>query len=121
MTAYTSWTVNQNYNYDICFVNLFTNSKSQHIQDLQGSEGVGYNYPRNALIYIFGYPYNLAQGEIMQYCSGTAAYSKFGNGYVGQTIPCDMTGDCSGGPWVSILCYFIWCWLYYIIEQFYNQ
>ncbi|UJR19631.1 hypothetical protein I4U23_022765 [Adineta vaga] len=99
MTAYNSWTVNQNYNYDVCFVNLYTNSKGQHIQDLQGSEGVGSNYPRNQLTYSFGYPYNLAKGEVMQYCSGTTAASKYGNGYNGQTIPCDMTGGCSGGPW----------------------
>ncbi|CAF0838496.1 unnamed protein product [Adineta steineri] len=101
MTAYTAWTVNQNFNYDVCFVNLYTNSKGQHIQDLLGAEGIGSNYPRNAITYSFGYPYNLAQGEIMQYCSGSAAASKYGNGYTGQTIPCDMTGGCSGGPWIQ--------------------
>ncbi len=101
MTAFNGWTVNQNYNYDVCFVNVFKNSKDQHIQDLQGSEGVGSNYARNALMYSFGYPYNLALGEIMQYCSGTAAPSKYGNNYLGQTIPCDMTGGCSGGPWLQ--------------------
>jgi V8-like Glu-specific endopeptidase len=101
MTAYTTWTANQNYNYDVCFVNLYTNSKGQHIQDSQGAEGIGYNYPRNALVYSFGYPYNLAQGEIMQYCSGKTASSVYGNGYVGQTISCDMTGGCSGGPWLQ--------------------
>ncbi|CAF1582009.1 unnamed protein product [Adineta ricciae] len=99
MTAYSSWAVNKNFNYDVCFVNLYTNSKGQHIQALQGSEGLGYNYPRNALTYSFGYPYNLQQGQVMQYCSGKAAASKYGNGFNGQTIPCDMTGGCSGGPW----------------------
>ena len=101
MTAFNAWTVDQNYNYDVCFVNLYKNSKDEHIQDLQGSEGVGANYSRDALIYSFGYPYNLALGEIMQYCSGKAAPSKYGNNYVGQTIPCDMTGGCSGGPWLQ--------------------
>jgi V8-like Glu-specific endopeptidase len=101
MTAYTAWTVNEKYNYDVCFVNLHKNSKGQHIQDLQGAEGIGANYPRNALVYSFGYPVNLAHGEIMQYCSAKTASSVYGHGYVGQTIPCDMTGGCSGGPWLQ--------------------
>lgn len=99
MIAYSDWTVNQNYNHDVCFLNLYKNSAEQHIQDVVGSQGIGANYQRNVFTYSLGYPYNLDKGEIMQYCSGTAQPSKYGNSYTGQTIPCDMAGGCSGGPW----------------------
>ena len=101
--ALTLWTrSNPDYNYDVAFVALsIVNGK--HISQVTGSQSLGFNKPRSKASYSFGYPVNLARGELIQWCSGTPAASRYtGNNYVGQGLSnCLMTGGCSGGPWLQ--------------------
>ncbi|CAF0936051.1 unnamed protein product [Didymodactylos carnosus] len=99
-TILASYSENKDYNDDVGMV-LLSTVNGQHIQDVVGSQNVAFNLPRDTIIYSFGYPKNLANGETLQYCSGQALDSVWGNGYIGQTIPCLMGGGCSGGPWLQ--------------------
>ncbi|UJR16949.1 hypothetical protein I4U23_003847 [Adineta vaga] len=103
VAALNSWTQsNPNFNYDVAFVALsLVNGK--HINQLTGSQSLGFNYPRNRPTYAFGYPVNLAKGEVLQLCTGIPSASRYtANSYVGQGLSnCYMTGGCSGGPWLQ--------------------
>jgi len=76
---------------------------NRHIQDYVGGQGMSWDYPRGEKIWSFGYPVNLGNGQVMQYCSGVAkAGPRTADNipFNGQAINCDMTGGCSGGPWL---------------------
>ena len=98
-----AWTKSApDYNYDVGFVALST-VNSRHITQMTGSQSLGFNHPRGLFTYSFGYPVNLARGELLQWCSGIPSNSKYTvNGYKGQGLSnCLMTGGCSGGPWLQ--------------------
>jgi hypothetical protein len=89
------------FNADVAFVALSTLNQ-QHIQDVVGSQGIGFNQPRLAYIDSFGYPANIDSALSLQSCSGDAQASNYTqNGYVGQGLSCDMGHGCSGGPWLQ--------------------
>jgi len=96
-----AWTSSSDFNYDVAFVALST-LNGQHIQSKVGSQGLGFNYPRSAYIYSFGYPININSGLTLQKCEGYTSKSQWTqNGYVGQGLSCNMGGGCSGGPWLQ--------------------
>ncbi|UJR18246.1 hypothetical protein I4U23_005148 [Adineta vaga] len=103
VAALNLWTrSNPNFNYDVAFVAL-SQVNGKHITQVTGSQSLGFNYPRNQPTYAFGYPVNLAKGEVLQLCKGTTSASKYtANSYIGQGLSnCYMAGGCSGGPWLQ--------------------
>ncbi|CAF4064885.1 unnamed protein product, partial [Rotaria sp. Silwood1] len=71
------------------------------IAPVTGSQGILFNGARYQLTYSFGYPANIAMGEIMSACIGrTLAPLCTYTGYNGQGLRCGMEGGCSGGPWI---------------------
>lgn len=90
------------YNYDVAFVAL-SRLNSRRISQVTGTQQLGFNQARNQLSYSFGYPVNLERGEVLQFCSGVPAASRYtAGGYRGQGLSnCLMTGGCSGGPWLQ--------------------
>ena len=97
MTTFTGWTNSNDWNYDIGYV-LVSQVNGRHVQDVVGSQGIGFNFGRNEVIYSFGYPLNLDRGEMMQYCRAQTGRHPSDSGYHGQRMQCDMTGGSSGGP-----------------------
>ncbi|CAF3340640.1 unnamed protein product [Rotaria socialis] len=95
--AISSWTSYLDLNYDVAIVLLYTSS-GQHIQDIVGSQAVGFNYGHSATVYSFGYPINYANTEIMTYCTNTKYFPSYSN-YTGDAVSCTMNQGCSGGPW----------------------
>jgi len=95
--ALSDWVTDRNYDYDVAVVLLHT-VNGQHIQDVVGGQGVGFNHGHVAVIYAFGYPSNYYDGEIMTYCAATKMPRNYSN-FHGDRLPCSMTHGASGGPW----------------------
>ena len=74
----------------------------RYVQDVVGSQGSGFNFGRNEMIFSFGYPLNLDRGKMMQYCRALTGSHLSDSGYHGQRMLCDMTGGSSGGPWLQL-------------------
>jgi len=71
------------------------------LTDLVGGAGWAYNQPTNSAFYAYGYPAGHPfDGQTRQSCDeGSSGTSwQHGNGKV-ISIPCNMTGGSSGGPW----------------------
>lgn len=99
----TAWArTNPDYNYDVGFVAL-SRVNNRAIAEVTGTQSLGFNQARNRTTYAFGYPVNLARGEVLQLCTGTPVNSRYTvNSYRGQGLSnCLMTGGCSGGPWLQ--------------------
>lgn len=97
----SAWTSSGDLNADVGFVALNT-LNGQHITSVVGSQGIGFNYPRLASMYSFGYPVNIDNGNSLQQCSGRAKISVMRlYGYIGQGLSCNMGGGSSGGPWLQ--------------------
>ncbi|HEX2315835.1 MAG TPA: trypsin-like serine protease [Thermomonospora sp.] len=83
-------------NYD--FAVVVTNPlNGRHIQEVVGSQGIGFNHARHPYSYLFGYPGDRDNGQIMQYCSGPTFDDPAGR-VDHEAIRCGMTGGSSGGP-----------------------
>lgn len=85
------------YNYDVAIALLYT-VNGQHVQDVVGSQAVGFNYGHSATVYSFGYPANYYQGEIMTNCTATKVSADL-PAYNGDKLSCKMGQGSSGGPW----------------------
>ncbi len=70
------------------------------LTDLVGGAGWAYNQPVNQPFYAYGYPARAPfDGESRQSCESSSGTSwQQGDGTV-VSIPCNMTGGSSGGPW----------------------
>ena len=70
------------------------------LTDLVGGAGWAYNQPVNQPFYAYGYPAGYPfDGETRQSCeSASGKIWQHGGGSV-VSIPCNMTGGSSGGPW----------------------
>lgn len=95
--AMSNWANYLDLNSDVAIVLLYTLS-SQHIQDVVGSQSVGFNYAHSAPVSSFGYPSNYAGGQRITSCSSTKYFSGYST-YTGDALPCSMNQGCSGGPW----------------------
>jgi V8-like Glu-specific endopeptidase len=71
-----------------------------NLTDVVGGVGWSYNQPTNQSFSAYGYPAALPfDGQTRQTCpSATGTSWQFGGGTV-VSIPCNMTGGSSGGPW----------------------
>lgn len=103
VAALNSWTRSiPDYNYDTAFVAL-SQVNGRHISQVTGTQSLSFNAPRARMTYAFGYPANIANGLILQFCSGVPAPSRYTyNNYRGQGLSnCRMGGGSSGGPWLQ--------------------
>jgi V8-like Glu-specific endopeptidase len=70
-----------------------------NLTDLIGGAGWAYNQPVNQPFYAYGYPAGPPfDGQTRQSCEGVGKSWQHGGGTV-VSIPCNMTGGSSGGPW----------------------
>jgi hypothetical protein len=96
----SAWANQGDINYDGGFAVMNVLGGS-HLTDVVGGQGIGFNLARGLTYTAYGYPaappFN---GETLKSCSGTAQDDTFG-GTQSQSIPCDMTGGSSGGPWFT--------------------
>lgn len=72
----------------------------QTLIDTVGASGVAFNQGRGLIYTAFGYPAaSPFDGESLQSCAGRATADPFGQS-TAQGVPCDMTGEWSGRPWI---------------------
>jgi V8-like Glu-specific endopeptidase len=70
-----------------------------NLTDLVGGAGWAYNQPADQPFYAYGYPAGYPfDGQTRQSCEGAGKSWQHGSGTV-VSIPCNMTGGSSGGPW----------------------
>jgi V8-like Glu-specific endopeptidase len=96
----SAWAGSGDINYDGGFAVMNTLG-GQHLTDAVGGQGIAFNLARGLSYNAYGYPaappFN---GETLRSCSGTAQDDIYG-GTQSQSIPCNMTGGSSGGPWLT--------------------
>jgi V8-like Glu-specific endopeptidase len=101
ITTLTSWAYYQDYNSDVGMVLMHPNTNGQHIQQFTGGLGIKWNGGKSVYIHAFGYPKNMANGEMMSACTASSTASVGISGFNGVQIVCGMTGGASGGPWIQ--------------------
>ncbi len=70
------------------------------LTDIVGGAGLAYNQPVNQSFYAYGYPAAYPfDGQTRQSCEGASGKSWQHGGGTVVSIPCNMTGGSSGGPW----------------------
>ena len=70
-----------------------------NLTDVVGGAGWAYNHPLKQSFSAYGYPAGYPfDGQTRQSCEGSSLSWQHGDGMV-ISIPCDMTGGSSGGPW----------------------
>ncbi|HLH61850.1 MAG TPA: hypothetical protein VKV20_09215 [Ktedonobacteraceae bacterium] len=75
------------------------NSEGQ-LTNVVGGAGWAYNQPANATFYAYGYPAGYPfDGQTRQTCPGATGIAWQHGGGTVVSIPCNMTGGSSGGPW----------------------
>lgn len=95
-----AWANQGDINYDGGFAVMNTLNGS-HLTDVVGGQGIAFNLARGLSYSAYGYPAAPPfDGETLQSCSGTASDDVYG-GTQSQSIPCNMTGGSSGGPWLT--------------------
>lgn len=88
------------YHHDMGMAIVAPNSEG-YLTDLVGGAGWAYNQSANQPFYAYGYPAaGRFDGQTRQACDqgSTGTLWQHGDGTV-ISIPCDMTGGSSGGPW----------------------
>lgn len=96
----SAWANQGDINYDGGFAVMNT-LNGQHLTDVVGGQGIAFNLARGLTYQAYGYPAAPPfTGETLQSCSGTAQNDIYG-GTQSQSIPCNMTGGSSGGPWLT--------------------
>lgn len=87
--------------YDVAFA-VMSRVSNRRIADVTGSQGIAFNLARTGITYSFGYPANIADGEIMSSCMGRYLSENCGDStFVGPSRRCGMEGGSSGGPWLQ--------------------
>ena len=96
----SAWANQGDINYDGGFAVMNT-LNGQTLTDVVGGQGITFNQARGLYYSAYGYPaappFN---GETLKSCAGTAQNDIYG-GTQSQSIPCNMTGGSSGGPWFT--------------------
>ncbi|HLQ28694.1 MAG TPA: hypothetical protein VK140_05590 [Ktedonobacteraceae bacterium] len=87
------------YHHDFGMAIVSPNSQGL-LTELVGGAGWAYNQPVNQPFYAYGYPAgNPFDGQSRKSCEGSSGKRwRHGGGMV-VSIPCNMTGGSSGGPW----------------------
>jgi hypothetical protein len=94
------WAKQGDFNYDVGFA-IVGKRSGKYLTSVVGSQGIGFNQPRARQTYAFGYPaeapYN---GARLDYSSGVTGNDQVG-GSKDIRLRSNMTGGCSGGPWLA--------------------
>jgi hypothetical protein len=100
--VFTSWYTSGDLARDIAGAKLSKNGSGQTITSVVGYLGFAWNQSRNSAWWEIGYPAaSPFDGLRMIACQASYAYdSPFGTTPNPMGTGCDMTGGCSGGPWV---------------------
>ncbi|KAA0272811.1 MAG: hypothetical protein EDQ89_06770, partial [Acidobacteria bacterium] len=91
----------QNPNYDYGAIRLRRGSRGRRVGAVTGEVGVSWNYPRDQLYRIIGYPVNYGGGERMWGCSSRFR-RRDGRRFAGPAslgVACRMRKGSSGGGW----------------------
>jgi len=89
----------KNFHHDFGMAIVAPNSQGV-LTDLVGGAGWAYNQPVNRPFYAYGYPAGHPfDGQTRQSCEGSLGKIWQEEGGTVVSIPCDMTGGSSGGPW----------------------
>jgi V8-like Glu-specific endopeptidase len=88
-----------NYYYDLGMV-IVSPSSQGILTDIVGGAGWAYNQPANQSFYAYGYPAaHPFDGQTRQSCEDSLGKTWQEEGGTVVSIPCNMTGGSSGGPW----------------------
>ncbi|MGQ9667606.1 MAG: trypsin-like serine peptidase [Anaerolineae bacterium] len=98
----TPWYTSADASKDVGAAKLNKNDAGKTITQVVGYLGFAWNQSRNLHWWELGYPAaSPFNGNRMITCQSSYAYdSPFGSSPRGMGVGCDMTGGCSGGPWV---------------------
>ena len=87
------------YHHDFGMAIVAPNSQGA-LTDQVGGAGWAFNQPVNQPFYAYGYPAGYPfDGQTRQSCEGSVGTTWQHGGGMVVSIPCDMTGGSSGGPW----------------------
>lgn len=102
LSVRTPWYVSADAAKDVGAARLNKNSAGKTITQVVGYLGFAWNQSRVLHWWALGYPAQSPfNGQRMIVCQASYAYdSPFGSTPKPMGIGCDMTGGCSGGPWV---------------------
>jgi hypothetical protein len=97
----TQWKNSGDFNYDVGFAVMNSNSAAQSLTDVVGSYPIGFNLPKGLNYTSYGYPAARPyDGQTLWSCSGTVIPDTYG-GSTDQGLACSMTGGSSGGGWIT--------------------
>ncbi|MEV6567968.1 trypsin-like serine peptidase [Streptomyces kronopolitis] len=83
---------------DVAAMVVDTDATGRKLTDVVGGQDVAFHHPLGGRTVAFGYPATRPQrGEELLHCSGTTVRAPGDE----QSVPCDMTGGASGGPWLT--------------------
>lgn len=100
LSTTTQWATSSDFDHDVGFIRTEAKSGETIMEAVGGAQGIGFNQPRNAHVYAFGYPHATPyDGTTLTYCAGETINDPFGGNTQGVT--CEMTGGSSGGPWYA--------------------
>ncbi|ADD41489.1 trypsin-like serine peptidase [Stackebrandtia nassauensis] len=91
------WEADEDMNYDVGAA-VVEPQGGKSLTDTVGGQGVAFNGEYNQKMYAFGFPAaDPYDGEKFIYCGGTSSKDVLLT--QDHSLPCDMTGGSSGGPW----------------------
>ncbi|MGW3012051.1 trypsin-like serine peptidase [Streptomyces sp. NPDC001219] len=83
---------------DVAALVVDADAKGRKLTDAVGGQDIAFHHRVGGRTVAFGYPATRPQrGEELLHCTGTAAPARTGE----QSVPCDMNGGASGGPWLT--------------------
>lgn len=102
LSVRTPWYTSKDSAKDVGAAKLNKNASGKTITQVVGYLGFAWNQSRNLHWWELGYPAESPfNGNRMITCQSSYAYdSPFGSSPKPMGVGCDMTGGCSGGPWV---------------------
>lgn len=84
---------------DVGFLSTYTNGNNKRVVAAVGGNGLLISESFKFTASVFGYPSNLANGEVMQGCRGGAAKTR-SVPHTSKIVGCNFGGGSSGGPWL---------------------
>ncbi|MFE1175443.1 trypsin-like serine peptidase [Streptomyces sp. NPDC058773] len=83
---------------DVAALVVDADAKGRELTDVVGGQAIAFGHRAGGRTVAFGYPATRPQrGEELLHCTGTAAPARDNE----QSVPCDMNGGSSGGPWLT--------------------
>lgn len=96
----TQWKNSGDFNHDVGFAVMNTNSGGQSLTQVTGSYPIAFNLGYNLTFDAYGYPQaSPYDGQTLWRCSGPT--TKDTRGSTDHRLPCSMTGGSSGGGWIT--------------------